>query len=104
MKVPVLSTNTLSAQEIVGKFGVVCENSEESIYDELVKFLNYKEKVEKYKRNLLKYDYDNGAVKSKLLSLLNDKKIEKIFGAKYEKSDVGFRNASRSNKDVSACQ
>ena len=40
--VPVLSTKTISAEEVVGEFGFVCENTQEDIYNTLKSILEQK--------------------------------------------------------------
>ena len=45
LKVPVLTTNTCSAVELVGEKGFVCENSEEGIYEALKNLISNKELI-----------------------------------------------------------
>ena len=68
--VPVLSTNTISAQEVVGEKGFVCENGEEALYNTLKYVIMNKGEVEKKKELLRDYTYENIKIKTKFKELL----------------------------------
>jgi len=64
--VPVLSTKTSSAEELIGEYGFICENSEEGIYAELknilqdISLINNKKSIVEY------FDYNNKEILQKL--------------------------------------
>ena len=57
--VPCLTTNTISAKEIVGNYGYVCEHDKELIYNKLSEILKDKSDLNKKKRDLKNYQFDN---------------------------------------------
>lgn len=57
--VPCLTTNTISAKEIVGNYGYVCEHDKELIYNKLREILKDKSDLNKKKSDLKKYQFDN---------------------------------------------
>ena len=69
LKVPVLSTETISAKEVVGDMGFVCENSSEGLYSELKSILSDKSKIEKARKNLSDYNYSLESIEKKLYEL-----------------------------------
>lgn len=58
LKVPVISTNTLSAKELVGTNGIILNNDEESIFNGLKKILDQPEILNSIKNNI-KDDFNN---------------------------------------------
>ncbi len=72
LQVPVFSTNTIAAMEIVGENGFVCENNEKSIYNELKNILNNPQCLLRYKQNLKTYKYENEKIKEKFKRLINE--------------------------------
>ncbi|MGN0798566.1 MAG: glycosyltransferase [Christensenellales bacterium] len=68
--VPVFTTNTISAKEVVGSYGVVCENSLDGIYHSLENILQKPKQINDFKTKLENYYYDNTTIKEKLKSLL----------------------------------
>lgn len=59
LNVPVFTTETITAKEIVGKYGFVCYNNSDGIYSELKKVLDHPSFLEE-KKNLLKnYHFNN---------------------------------------------
>ena len=71
---PVLTTNTASASEIVEpKYGWICDNDEEGIYNALKQILSDKKLIEEKKKNLENYEFDNASIKKKY-----DKLFEKV--------------------------
>ena len=65
--VPVFTTNIISAKEMVGDLGFVCENNEEGIYNKLKELLKNKNLIKEKKIRLKNYTYDNDAIVKKLL-------------------------------------
>ena len=59
LKVPVLTTETCSARELVGDYGFVCENSEEGIYSIFKMIMQDKELLKQKSEMLKNYKYDN---------------------------------------------
>ena len=70
LKVPVFTTNVISAKEMVGDFGFVCENTEEGIYVGLKEVLKNKHLIEEKNNKLNDYTYDNDEIVKKLLNLI----------------------------------
>ena len=68
--VPVLSTKTRSAEELVGEFGFVCDNDSESIYNCLKEILTDKELIKEKKIKLKKYSYNNDKIKNEFLKIV----------------------------------
>ena len=68
--VPVLTTKTCSADELVGDNGFVCENSEEGIFKGFKEILSNKKLIEEKRKKLKDYRYDNDAIASKLYDLI----------------------------------
>ena len=68
--VPVFTTNTISAQEMIGTKGFICENSQDGIYSELKKVLENTKLIEQKKTMLKNYCYDNTSTIAKIMSLL----------------------------------
>lgn len=58
LNVPVFTTETITAKEIVGKYGFVCYNNSDGIYSGLKKVLDHPSLLEE-KRNLLKHYHFN---------------------------------------------
>lgn len=69
--VPVITTETCSAKELVGEKGFVCENSEEGIYNSLKDILTNKKTLEEKRKSLKDYSYDNDAIIKKLTNLID---------------------------------
>ncbi|MBR3884905.1 MAG: glycosyltransferase [Clostridia bacterium] len=69
--VPVLTTKTCSANELVGEKGWVCENSEDGIFEGFKEILSNKKLLEEKRKNLKDYHYDNDAIVSKLYNLID---------------------------------
>jgi len=71
--VPIISTNTTSAQEMVMDDGAgwVCENSEQGIYSSLKMLLNHPEIIVKCREELLSRIYDNKKAIEEFHQLLN---------------------------------
>lgn len=69
--IPVLTTETCSAKELVGEKGFVCENSEDGIYNSLKDILTNKKTLEEKRKSLKDYSYDNDAIIQKLMSLID---------------------------------
>jgi len=69
--VPVLTTKTCSAEELVGEKGFVCENTEEGIYNALKHILTNKQELNNRKGIIKDYSYPNGQIKQKWLDFIN---------------------------------
>jgi glycosyltransferase involved in cell wall biosynthesis len=80
--VPVLATDVASIHEMLdSKSGYIVENSEEGLYNKLVKLINDSSTIYKLKDNLKEYEYDNKKIIddiNKLLGVNEDKKISII--------------------------
>lgn len=72
--VPVLTTDTCSAEELVGEQGFVCGQSQQEIYDTIKSLLDNKQKVFDKKSQLKTYNYDNKKIVDKLINLIERKK------------------------------
>lgn len=57
--VPCLTTNTVSAKEVVGNYGFVCEHDKESIYLKLKEILNERKLLEEKKSLLKNFTFNN---------------------------------------------
>ena len=64
LQVPVISTKTISSQEIIQNNGFVCENDEQGIYLMLKEILTNTNKIRDAKENLKNYSYDNESILS----------------------------------------
>ena len=71
--VPVLTTRTCSADELVGNLGLVCDNNRKAIHSAIKSVLNGSFNLEQKKQNLKDYRWDNQAIKQKLYILTKDK-------------------------------
>lgn len=69
--VPILTTETCSAKELVGEKGFICENSEDGIYQALKEILSNPKLAEEKRKNLKSFTYDNDAIVKKLTSLID---------------------------------
>lgn len=74
--VPVLSTNTSSAKELIGDYGFVCDNEEIGIYNAIKEILENKELVNTKKLNLKEYKSTNEVAYSKLKNLLDGEEYD----------------------------
>ena len=71
--VPVLSTRTCSADELVGELGVVCDNNFNAIYTAIKDVLSGKVDLTALKNQLENYSWFNQAIKQKLYTLTKEK-------------------------------
>lgn len=69
LQVPVITTKTCSADELVGENGYVCENCENGIYDKLKYILDNKNDLKQKRKQLENFVYDNDKIKEKFKSL-----------------------------------
>ena len=65
--VPVLTTETCSARELVGEYGKVCENSKEGIYQSLKKIITKEVDLTSMRERLKSYSYDNQVYFNKII-------------------------------------
>lgn len=72
--VPVLSTNTCSAKELVAEKGFVCENSEDAIYETLKQILSNKKLIDEKKKLLKNYSYNNLKIEEHFKNLVDGEK------------------------------
>lgn len=70
--VPVLTTNTSSAYEILGDKGFICDNNETAIYDKLKYVLRNIDLIALEKDKIQNYNFDNDSNKQKLLNILSN--------------------------------
>lgn len=59
LKIVPLTTRTCSADEVVGQYGFVCENTEEGIYQSLKKIITKEVDLTSMRERLKSYSYDN---------------------------------------------
>lgn len=57
--VPCLTTNTISANEIVGEYGFVCEHDKDEIYLKIKEIIENKNIIKEKKKLLKSYDFNN---------------------------------------------
>lgn len=69
LSVPVLSTNTCSAKELVGENGFVCKNSSKEIYKAIENLVKNPKLVEDKKEKLKNYKYNNDKIIEKVLQI-----------------------------------
>lgn len=69
--VPVLTTNTCSAMELVGERGFVCDNTEDGIVSSLEYILKNKEILQEKRESLFNYKWDNENNRKTLIQMLN---------------------------------
>ena len=67
LRVPVITTKTRSAVELVGEYGFVCENNEDEIYLTLKQLLENKELVSQKMKQLEDYTYNNESIIKKFM-------------------------------------
>lgn len=74
--VPVLATENHATNKIIKhqKNGYITDNSYQGIYDGLKFLLNNLDELEKYKKNLKNYKYDNSAIIKELEGVLSNEK------------------------------
>lgn len=72
LNTPIFTTNTVSAMEIVGENGIVCDNNSNAIYIALKQLIDKPQLIEKYKQKLANYSYDNNKIKEKFVRLINE--------------------------------
>ena len=71
--VPVLSCDVASIREIMDdKYGIIVDNSEEGLYRGLKNIIKDRKKLDKYKKNLSKFDYDIKNIILKIERLLDE--------------------------------
>lgn len=72
LHVPVLATQTAASHEIIddNNNGWICENSEEGLYTKIKELLIERDKIEKCRKKIIHYTYDNDTI---------IKQIEKLF-------------------------
>ena len=73
MELPALVTEYSSAREQVrdGIDGIIVENSEQGIYDGLLKIIDHPEIIEELKKNVLATDYSNVEEMKKVEALID---------------------------------
>lgn len=69
LQIPVVTTKTCSAYELVGENGYVCENSEDGIYSTFKYILDNKNDLKQKRKQLENFVYDNDKIKEKFKSL-----------------------------------
>lgn len=68
---PLLTTNTISAKEMVKRGGWVVDNSEEGLYEGLKYILNNHEELKEKAEELKNFNYDNVKIVQELLEKIN---------------------------------
>ncbi len=69
LKIPVITTNTISSKEIIQDNGIVCENNEKDIEETLRKVLSDNKLIKQYKDKLQNYSFDKKSIINKFNSL-----------------------------------
>lgn len=69
LKVPVFTTNTCSAEELVGDLGFVCDNDEDGIYKKLKEIFDNPNLINDKKEKIQNYKYDNEAIANRFLQM-----------------------------------
>ena len=73
LKVPVLSAQVASIKEIMNeKYGLVVDNSNEGLYEGLLKLIENKNLINKYKKELKNYNYDIKKILKQIEGLLDE--------------------------------
>ena len=71
--VPVLSCEVASIKEIMNdKYGIIVDNSEEGLYNGILKIINNKRELSKLKHNLKDYKYDIDSILKQIEGLLDE--------------------------------
>ncbi len=70
--VPCLTTKTIAAEEVIGEYGFICENTEKGIYTKLKELLDNNMLVEDKKIKLKNYHFDNEKIKEKFINILEE--------------------------------
>ncbi len=71
--VPVLSCDVASIREIMDdKYGMIVDNSNEGLYDGILKIINNKKILNEYKKNLKSYNYDINKILESIEDLLDE--------------------------------
>ena len=74
LNVPVLSCQVASIKEIMdNKYGIIVDNSEEGLYNGILKIINNKKELTKLKKNLVNYNYDIDSILKQIEGLLDEK-------------------------------
>ena len=68
---PVFTARTLSADEMVGDYGFVCDNTYDGIYSGLKHILSHPELIKEKQNKLKTFDYNNDKIVKKLLSFIS---------------------------------
>ena len=69
-KIPILTTDNISAHEMVSSdYGVICENSEIGLRDAFERLMADRTMIEEMKRNLESVEYSNQGIVEKLETL-----------------------------------
>lgn len=69
---PVFTTRTLSADEMVGDYGFVCDNTDDGIYSGLKHILSHPELIKEKQNKLRTFEYNNDQIVKKLLSNIEE--------------------------------
>lgn len=70
LHVPILSTNTISAKELIGNNGLVCENSDKGIFNTLKSLLDNEETYKRILTNACSYEYKNNDIKNQIIKFV----------------------------------
>ena len=71
--IPVLSCDVASIREIMNdKYGLITDNSNEGLYNGILKIINDKQKLKEYKHNLKDYNYDINKILKQIEGLLDE--------------------------------
>lgn len=69
LKIPVITTRTISADEMVQDYGIVCDNSANAIYKILKEVLNNKTVLDDCNKKLKKFTYDSNSIDDEIINL-----------------------------------
>ena len=70
--VPLLSTDNVSAKEIIKDFGIVCDNTDEDLYATIKEVLENKDKIKAYREKVKEYKFNTEGIKNKLKTLIGE--------------------------------
>ena len=68
---PIFTSRIISADEMVGDLGFVCDNNEDDIYKQLKYVLQNPQLIQEKREGLKTFDYNNDAIVKKLLNLID---------------------------------
>lgn len=74
LNTPLLTTENCSSKELVGEYGIICQNSKTGLAQALENLLNDHKLLNPYREKLKNYKYNNLAIKEKFLKICTGEK------------------------------